>query len=207
MSPDRAVRSGETRAKVIEATIQCILEEGFYRASSNRIADRSGVTWGVIQYHFGTREGLLAAAYEEGMSEFALLLDRATIVGETFEERLESFADVIWSYYRQPRYVAFEQLALNMRRDPDLDDETRALVRHHEAIAGRRLGELAGDVLEGIDSTVLTKRALIQSLRTLAGGLALTDAKHREDFLRRTVRRDPERDVLLAALASLVDRR
>ena len=31
--------------------IACILEEGFYRASSNKIARRAGVTWGVIQYH------------------------------------------------------------------------------------------------------------------------------------------------------------
>jgi AcrR family transcriptional regulator len=199
----RAARGADTRAIVMQATIDCILEEGFYRASSNRIAVRSGVTWGVIQHHFGTREALLAAVYEEGIGELALLLEDASVEGETLEGRLESFADVLWAFYRQPRYVAHEQLALNLRRDPNLDEETRALVLRHEAVVGRRLGELADDVLAGVTTTLLTKRALIQTIRSLAAGLALTDAKQREDFMRRKVRRDPEREVLLAALAAL----
>jgi len=33
-----------TRARVVDAAIACILDEGFYRASSNRIAKRAGVT-------------------------------------------------------------------------------------------------------------------------------------------------------------------
>jgi AcrR family transcriptional regulator len=187
----------------MQATIDCILEEGFYRASSNRIATRSGVTWGVIQHHFGTREGLLAAVYREGMDELARLLEGARIEGDDLEERLDSFADILWTFYRQPRYVAHEQLALNLRRDPNLDAETRALVLRRETTVGRRLGELADDVLVGVDTSRLTKRGLIQSIRSLAAGLALTDAKQREDFVSRTPKRDPERDVLLAALAAL----
>jgi AcrR family transcriptional regulator len=157
----------------------------------------------VIQHHFGTREGLLAAAYREGTDELATLLEGATIVGDTFEERLESFADIIWSFYRRPRYVAHEQLALNMRRDPNLDDETRSMVLRLEKVVGRRLVELADEVLVGVDTERLTRQALIQTIRSLAAGLALTDAKQREDFIHRKVRRDPDRDVLLAALAAL----
>jgi AcrR family transcriptional regulator len=48
-----------TRAKMLDAAVQCIVEEGFYRSSSNRIAARAGVSWGVIQHYFGTREKLL----------------------------------------------------------------------------------------------------------------------------------------------------
>jgi AcrR family transcriptional regulator len=187
----------------MQATIDCILEEGFYRASSNRIAQRSGVTWGVIQHHFGTREALLAAVYTDGMNELARLLEQACIEGHSLEERIESFADILWAFYRQPRYVAHEQLALNLRRDPNLDAATRTLVINQEQVVGRRLVELADDVLVDVDTTRLTRSALIQSIRSLAAGLALTDAKQREDFVRRKVRRDPERDVLLAALVAL----
>jgi AcrR family transcriptional regulator len=199
----RATRGEATRTKVMRATVDCILAEGFYRASSNRIAERSGVTWGVIQYHFGTREALLAAVYGHGMEELAQLLEGAQIEGDRLEDRLESFADTLWAFYRQPPYVAYEQLALNLRRDPNLDSETRSLVVRQEAIVGRRLSELADDVLVGVDTSRLTKSGLIQSIRSLAAGLALIDAKRREDAVRRTVRRDPEREVLLAALAAL----
>ena len=50
-----------TRERVIAAAVDSILERGFYRASSNEIARRAGVTWGVIQHHFGTREALMLA--------------------------------------------------------------------------------------------------------------------------------------------------
>jgi TetR/AcrR family transcriptional regulator, regulator of cefoperazone and chloramphenicol sensitivity len=56
----------DTRQRVIEAAICTIVEQGFYRASSNAIAERAGLSWGVIQYHFGSRESLMLAVLEEG---------------------------------------------------------------------------------------------------------------------------------------------
>src|SRR5436189_2608263 len=94
-----------TRTRVIEAAVACILEEGFYRASSNQIARRAGVTWGVIQYHFGTREALLLAVHERGLDELERCLSDAIIKGETVEERLGSFVDALWAYYRRPEFL------------------------------------------------------------------------------------------------------
>ncbi|MEY2458244.1 MAG: hypothetical protein QOG30_74, partial [Acidimicrobiaceae bacterium] len=63
-APNRATRSRRpattdneqaTRRAVIDAAVASILERGFYRASSNEITRRAGVTWGVIQHYFGTR--------------------------------------------------------------------------------------------------------------------------------------------------------
>src|SRR3954453_16025856 len=77
-----------TVAKVIDAAVNCILEEGFYRASSNQIARRAGVTWGVIQYHFGTREGLLLAVFKRSADQLLHTLEHATITGDSTRERL-----------------------------------------------------------------------------------------------------------------------
>ena len=60
--------------RILEAALDCILERGFYRASSNEIARRSGMTWGAIQYYFGTRERLMLAALEVSDREFEHLL-------------------------------------------------------------------------------------------------------------------------------------
>ena len=64
----------DTRARVIQAAVDCILDEGFYRASSNRIAERAGVTWGVIQHHFGTREALLIEVFKTRAEAVAALV-------------------------------------------------------------------------------------------------------------------------------------
>jgi AcrR family transcriptional regulator len=194
----------ETRTRLIEATIECILEEGFYRASSNRIANRAGVTWGVIQHHFGTREGLLRAAFQEGMQELIDTLESAMVTGDTFEARLESLADVIWRFYRRPRFVAYEQLTLNLLRDPSMDANTVRLVRRREARIGELLIGLASQVVDGDIAEVLPPAALLQILRGVAIGIVLTEA------VPRRVRRAPrepapnERQILLDALAALV---
>ena len=67
----RAQRRGDrTRDTIIDETVRCINEEGFAAASANHIAERAGVTWGVIQYHFGDRSGLLSAVVAHGFQGF-----------------------------------------------------------------------------------------------------------------------------------------
>lgn len=200
----RSESATATRARVIEATIDCILDEGLYRASSNRIATRAGVSWGVIQHHFGSREALLLATFQSGMSELIDHLESAAISGETFEARLESLADVIWRFYRQPKFVAYEQLTLDLLRDPTMDPATVRLVRRRQAKIGALLTNLATQVVDDEIAAVLPPTTLLQTLRGLAIGLVLGDAA--QGRVRRPAPEAPtnERDVLVAALAALV---
>ena len=63
----KQLRADRTRAMVIDETVRCVLEEGFGAASAKHITERAGVTWGVIQYHFGDRDGLLMAVVDRGI--------------------------------------------------------------------------------------------------------------------------------------------
>jgi TetR/AcrR family transcriptional regulator, regulator of cefoperazone and chloramphenicol sensitivity len=65
----KQVRADRTRAMVIDETVRCVLEEGFGAASAKHITERAGVTWGVVQYHFGDRDGLLMAVVDEGFRD------------------------------------------------------------------------------------------------------------------------------------------
>ena len=199
-----ATTAAATRARLIDATIDCILEEGFYRASSNRIAERAGVTWGVIQHHFGTREALLLATFQHGMQELIETLESAVIAGDTFEARLESLAEVIWRFYRRPRFVAYEQLTLNLLHDPTIDAATVRLVRRQQAKIGDLLTELATQVVDADIAEVLPPGALLQILRGLAIGLELADAVPHQARRSSPEPAATERKVLLDALAALV---
>jgi AcrR family transcriptional regulator len=114
----------DTRQRVIDAAIRCILEQGFYRASSNAIAETAGLSWGVIQYYFGSREALMLAVLEEGQRRLTDDLSRAQITGETMPERLEQYFSVLEGYYGQPEYLAFIQVLLNLSHDPRTSDQT-----------------------------------------------------------------------------------
>jgi AcrR family transcriptional regulator len=124
----RTTRSAEvdTRARVIKAAVECIIELGFYRGSStNEIARRAGVTWGVIQWYFGNREGLMLAVLEDGASHMVATVEDARIDGSTVGERMSQLIDVICAHYARPEYLASLQVLLNMDHDPRTSSEVR----------------------------------------------------------------------------------
>ncbi len=114
-----------TRARVIDAAVACILELGFYRASTNEIARRAEVTWGVIQHYFGTREALMLAVLQKGAGEFAGSVEERHIEGATVLERIEQLIDIFSAHYARPSYLANLQILLNMDRDPRTSAEVR----------------------------------------------------------------------------------
>lgn len=198
-----------TRTRVIEAAIACILEEGFYRASSNKIARRAGVTWGVIQYHFGTREGLLVAVNEHAAAEFDLTFATAEIQGGTIHERLESLADVIWDYYRRPEFLAYMQLMLNLSHDPTAAKRTRDGLREVSQRFRQHLPRLMRSVLgeevaQGPEFDALSS-LLFSAFRGLALDHEFSDALPVERSVER-LEPDPERTMLIDALSFYVEK-
>jgi AcrR family transcriptional regulator len=198
-----------TRQRVIDAAVACILEEGFYRASSNKIARRAGVTWGVIQYHFGTREGLLLAVSEYSAAEFDAAFANAEITGATLRERLESFADVMWHYYRRPEFLAYMQLTVNLSHDPTAAKRTRESLRDVQVRFARHLDRLMRAVLgDDVDpDSDLAERLsglLFSTFRGLALDHELNDALPMD---RDVVRPDPDprRTMLADALAVYIE--
>ena len=125
---DRIGGNGEidTRDRVIKAAIECIIDLGFYRGSStNEIARRAGVTWGVIQHYFGNREGLMLAVLEDGASHMVETVEEARIDGVTTVERMAQLIDVFSTHYARPDYIASLQVLLNMDHDPRTSAEVR----------------------------------------------------------------------------------
>ena len=134
---------------MLAAAVECIVEEGYYRASSNRIAQRAGVTWGVIQYHFGTREQLLLAVVRDEADTLLRLLSDATITGDSVEARLDSLADVIWAHYRRPEFLAHVQILLNLAKDPRTSADTVAALAEGERRIGALWQRLVDQVVPG----------------------------------------------------------
>jgi AcrR family transcriptional regulator len=144
-----ATAAGDTRDRVVRAAIQCILEQGFYRASSNAIAERAGLTWGVIQYYFGTREKLMLAVLQEGSKRLANDLRNAEIIGTTLTERVEQFFDVLDGYYGSPDYLAFIQVLMNLGHDPRTSEQTRQNMAEISEQANPELNRLVTRVFAG----------------------------------------------------------
>jgi AcrR family transcriptional regulator len=121
----------QTRARVIDAAIESILEKGYYQTSSNEIARRAGVTWGTIQHQFGTREQLLLEVMNERWHTLQHAIATATIEGDTLEERLLGVLEVLASHYEEPAGLAHIQILLDLASDPNSSKATREAVELH----------------------------------------------------------------------------
>ncbi len=104
-------RGDDTRAKIVGETVRCINDEGFAAATAKHVAERAGVTWGVIQYHFGDRNGLLMAVVDEGVAGLVDSLSSADVAGLPLRERIGAVVDTAWGCYSSPvSMAAFEIL-------------------------------------------------------------------------------------------------
>ncbi len=125
-------RDGElTRQRVLEAAIASILEVGYYQSSSNEIARRAGVTWGVLQHQFGSREALLLEVLNDRWERLQHLVACAEIRGATLEERLHEVLGVLEQHYGQPEHLVTMQIGLDLANNPSTSTETRRAVRRH----------------------------------------------------------------------------
>ena len=114
-----AERTAETRSRVKAAVIESIAEVGYQKTTGAEIARRAGVTWGAVQHHFGSKDGILAAVLEDSFNRFASGLAEAFEVlgeGAPLEKRIETFIDAAWdhfggSYYRATFEILLEDSA------------------------------------------------------------------------------------------------
>jgi AcrR family transcriptional regulator len=173
-SPARSSRrrpagDSASRQRVLDAAIQCILEQGLYRASSNAIAEQAGLSWGVIQYYFGTREALMLAVLEEGARRLAGAVQDATISGSTVSERVVCFMEIIAQYYASPDYLAFTQVLISLSHDPKTSADTREHLERVSAATQPPLRRLQAEVLDGTGvKDPAVESLLFHSLRGLA---------------------------------------
>src|SRR5947208_2996268 len=65
----QAQRVAETRARLLDATVECLAEIGYARMTTGDVAERAGMSRGAQLYHFQNKAELVATAVEH-------LLDR-----------------------------------------------------------------------------------------------------------------------------------
>ena len=137
---DKAVSrtSEKTRQTVLDAAIHCLASEGYHRATSNRIARQAGLSWGVIQYHFGDRAGIYRAVLDSIIAANLTELDQLAQsgAGKSVHERLQLLTKRAWQLLNHPAYLATMELLLNLNRDPELALNTNPYVKRWSARVG-----------------------------------------------------------------------
>jgi AcrR family transcriptional regulator len=164
----RRANAEATRRRVLDAAVRCILDVGYYQASSNAIAREAGVTWGTIQHQFGTREALLLEVLEEGLGKLDDDLASAAVDGANLEERLRSVLELLEGHYGRPEHLVSIQILLDLSADPGTSNSARRAVQQHgrsltriwEPYFAQAMGE-AGQRAELAEYVFLTLRGYL----------------------------------------------
>lgn len=76
------------RQRIIDATLDVIHDHGLAGVRTQEIARRAGVSSGLLLYHFGTLEGLVASSMQESEDRYYRSLEDEDAVGRPAPERL-----------------------------------------------------------------------------------------------------------------------
>ena len=164
-------RRAETRGKLLDATIQSLLDVGYAATTTRRVADLAGVSQGAQTHHFPRRVDLMAAAVERlAAQRIAELHELATQFPAATDKRLEAVIDLLWADFSSSTFTVFVKLWVAAADEPELYARLVA-VEHHVAHAiGQLTHELSGKLAERPH----WKRRVQLALAALRG-LALTE--------------------------------
>ena len=176
-------RTAETRTRVLDAAIDCLIDEGYAGTTTKRIAERTGVSRGAQQHHFPKRHDLVIQAVihlaNRRLEELRADAQRLTNV----EDRVERLLDLLEQSLMGPLFFASLELWVAARTDPAL----------HEALytAERQLGRTIGALTAEVSSIAANDERfedLIELTIHLLRGMGLQrilredDAKRRRHF-------------------------
>ena len=121
----QAERRAATRSALLKAAVECLVELGYARTTTRRVAERAGVTAGALQHHFKSKSDLLRATVPHIRNMWTQDIlsfhpDAASLRG-----RHEQLLDRMWSLYRGPLFQAFLELGVGTRTDPELSQQLR----------------------------------------------------------------------------------
>jgi AcrR family transcriptional regulator len=119
----------ETRRRVLDAVVATVVEVGYYKASSNEIARRAGVTWGSIQHLFGSREQLMLDVVNDIAANAVHHFVSADIKGKTLEERLHEVLKVLAVHYEQDTYLVQLQILMDLSANPKVPARGRRAIQ------------------------------------------------------------------------------
>ena len=173
----REEQRAATRARIVEAAADSLVEAGTAATTTVEVQRRAGVSRGALLHHFATHEELFGAAVgrlvqrnEEAVREE---LDAVPATGDPLLRALR----VLRAVLRRPSFGAELELWAVARTNPSL----RQVLRRAEGAARRDLYRVVDELL-GPEITRSPGYPLVGELTVqLLLGLAISDVLHRED--------------------------
>lgn len=113
----QALKSAQTRARLIQATIACLVKYGYAKTTTPQVAAEAGLSRGAMLHHFENGAALIKATIIELHEKRLRAFRRAA---DTRNHDAVALVNTYWRQLQKPAFIAFHELALAARTNADL---------------------------------------------------------------------------------------
>jgi AcrR family transcriptional regulator len=143
----QAERRAASRAKLLDAALECLAELGYAGTTFPEVLRRAGLSNGALWRHFRSKADLLVAAAlhsEQALAEESRDLD---VSGRSQGERLDIAVEFLWDYSNHPAFAALLELFPASKHDDDLREALVSTDRTAGELVFDTMGRLMGEDL------------------------------------------------------------
>ncbi len=122
-------RSSTTRRALLEATIDCLVEEGYANLTTTKVAARAQVSRGAQVHHFPTKATLVSEAIQYLIAQVSQSLFSELGQLPPGSQRADAAMDLLWNTYRGRLFQAVVQLSVAGAGDAEIEEKLGVLNR------------------------------------------------------------------------------
>ena len=156
------------RQRLLEATVECLVESGWAGTSTTLVSQRAGVSRGAQLHHFPAKSDLVLAAVEHLAETRGQELREAASRLPGGRRRTRAVLEMLAAHFTGPVFTAALELWVAARTDPAL----HSAVSDFEQRLGRETHRSTVELL-GFDESRPGVRELVQATLDLVRGLGL----------------------------------
>ena len=163
-------RTRAMRLRLLEATVELLVERGWSGTSTTLVSRRAGVSRGAQLHHFPTKDDLVLAAVEHLSDVRGRELAEAAANLPRGRRRTRAVLEMLAEHFTSPAFTAALELWVAARTEPQLLAALAPLEQRIGRDTHRRTVELLG-----VDESGRGVRELVQATLDLVRGLGLAN--------------------------------
>lgn len=113
-------RSAETRLRLLDACVDCLVELGYSNTTTNAIQERAGVSRGALMHHYASKADLMVASVRHLTEQRGRNLRQIADELSEDDDRIPRAIELLWESFQGPLFTATVELWVASRTDPEL---------------------------------------------------------------------------------------
>lgn len=182
----QAERRRQTRTRLLDATVQCLVERGYADTTTSEVQLRAEVSRGTLLHHFPTKVELLVASIAHIADKRRVQLEAQLAALPAGEHQVDAMVDIAWQHFSSPIFWAALELWSAARTDAELRDALVPVEKDFFELVHSAAGDLLGQRFPGDPRLPTIVEFTLEVITGLVMSTIITGTLgHRELLLRR----------------------